>query len=76
MKEAVQTKDPPPLYWGLAGGLILFGIAAAASVGLPILTLGGVLVLLAPFYRFKRVFWSLGPVAAGACLVWLATWLW
>lgn len=44
-------------YWVVAGTLILFGAVAIFSVGLPFLTVGIALVVLAPRRGQPRLFW-------------------
>jgi hypothetical protein len=55
MSLATSSKDG--LYWGLAGILVVFGVVAIFSIGLPFLSFGVALLILGRWRDQPRIFW-------------------
>jgi hypothetical protein len=54
---SLKTFSKSGLYWGLAGILVVFGLVAIFSIGMPFLTFGVALLVLGRWRDQPRTFW-------------------
>ena len=75
MSAEPRPATPPVAYWAFAIAVEVLAFPAVFSIGVPMLALGGVLVLLGLLYRWRSVFWSLVAITTLAWGVWIYGWL-
>ena len=75
MSAQPRPATPPVAYWVVAIAVQVLAIPALFSIGVPMLVLGGVLVLLGLLYRWGSVFWWLVAFTTVGWGIWIYGWL-